>query len=125
MEHTHPAPNQHPLPDWQVLGELELKVDSSFEPAIDDWLTKILGQIPVKLEYKNRVIKSAHDAAKRAMLVDSVIKHRHIHFLVFAPINLAPQGRSWGFYRIERIEGYAADENVPDHAIEFYLYLEG
>jgi hypothetical protein len=73
----------------------------------------------------SKVLKSAHDAAVRAMQVENMMKFEHIHFIIFVPQERASKGQTWGFFRVEKIESVGQDKKPPDHAIEFYLYLEG
>ena len=111
--------------DWQLLGQLELPVASSANDPIRIWLMEILGPLNLPVDFLNRILKSAQDSATRAMQAEPLIKFEHIHLIIFAPSAHTSKGRTWGFFRIEKIENVTADDSPPDHAIEVYLYLEG
>jgi len=108
---------------WQILGELELTVNPNADHTINKWLAATLSPLDLSADFLNKVLRSAQEAAARAMQTETVMKFQHTHLLVFAPEDHTSIGRTWGFFRIEKIEG-AADVDSPNHAIEFYLYLE-
>jgi hypothetical protein len=109
--------------DWQKLGELKLPFGVDAEAMINAWLSKTLAPLHLHVGFLNKVLASAREAATRAMQSEPVMAFDHIHLLVFALRRLDPTGQTWGFFRIEKMDG-AADVSRPNHAIEFYLYLE-
>jgi len=123
MKHTDSSIQRVSSSGWQILGELELAVNPDIDHTVGKWLATILSPLDLAADFLNKVLKSAQDAAARAMQSEAVIKFRHTHLLVFAAEARASKGQTWGFFRIEKIDG-AADENSPNHAIEFYLYVE-
>ena len=112
---SHNIPNT----DWQMLGKLELPVGSRIEEAIHAWLSDVLHPLALQAQFLNQILQSAQDAAGRAMQSERAAEFRHLHFLVHAPKYPAPHKQTWGFFQIEKMG------NSHDHAIEFYLYLEG
>lgn len=114
-----------PSTDWQMLGELELPVGSSTEDAIHAWLSDILDPMRLHPHFLNQILQSAQDAAGRAMRSERAAEFRHLHVLVYAPRRLASNGQTWGFFQIEKMGNSIESGNPHDHAIEFYLYLEG
>ena len=86
---------------------------------------EILGSLNLPVDFLNKILKSTQDSAIRAMQAESLMKFEYIHLIIFAPSEHTSKGRTWGFFRIEKIENVTADYRLPDHAIEFYLYLDG
>ncbi|HLF74429.1 MAG TPA: hypothetical protein VI524_08795 [Anaerolineales bacterium] len=125
MKHTDPSLNSVSGPGWQLLGELELAVDPGADRTVSKWLTVILSPLNLHEEFMSKVLRSAEAAAARAMQTETVIKFQHTHLLIFIPAERPSNGQTWGFFRIEKIETPTDEESTQDHAIEFYLYLEG
>lgn len=125
MQHNKPSSNISKDTDWQVLGDLQLPVGSPVGAAIATWLTEILAPVELQEDFVRKILKSAQDAAR--ILQSGMVKQEidHIHLLAFAPRERSSKSRTWGFFRIEKIERATADKKFPDHAIEFYLYLDG
>jgi hypothetical protein len=111
--------------DWQLLGQLELPVASNADDPTRIWLMEILGPLNLPVDFLNKILKSTQDSATRVMQAEFLIKFEHIHLFIFVPSAHTSRGRTWGFFRIEKIEKVTADDGPPAHAIEFYLYLEG
>jgi hypothetical protein len=109
--------------DWIKFGELRLPFDVDAEAMINAWLSETLAPLHLHVDFLNKVSASAHVAATRAMQSEPVMAFDHIHLLVFVLESLDPKGHTWGFFRIEKMDS-AADVSRPNHAIEFYLYLE-
>ena len=108
---------------WQVLRELELTAGSNIDPTINKWLSVILSRLKLQQDFFDKVLKSAEEAASRAMQAEGVRKFEHLHLLIFVPADHVSNHQNWGFYRIEKVEKMAGKAN-PDHTIEFYLYQE-
>lgn len=125
MTANTPPTRSTPDSDWQVWGELELPVKVSADDAIHAWLAEILEPLRLPADFRERVLRSAQDAAARLMQVETILKHEHIHLKVFVPEDRASRAQTWGFFRIEKIENGAGNDGPTDHAIEFYLYIEG
>lgn len=122
MQHNNPSLNKSTDADWQILGKLELPVGSMADLTINTWLMKTLNALNLQSDFLNKVLKSAQDAAGA---VQNGMEFEHIHLLVFAPVDRTSIGKTWGFFRIEKIESAGQDKNPPDQSIEFYLYIEG
>jgi hypothetical protein len=123
MKHPDSFLQRVSSPGWQILGELELTVNPDADHTVGKPLEMIISPLDLPADFLNKVLKSAQDAVASAMQSDAVIKCRHTHLLVFAAEARASKGQTWGFFRIEKIDG-AADIDSPNHAIEFYLYME-
>ena len=111
--------------DWQVLGELELPIGSASAGVINAWLREKLSPLKLQVGFMNRILKSAQDAARHFESKAAGSEIGHLHILVFAPINPKLDQRTWGFFRIEKLESVMEAKNPPDHYIEFHLYFEG
>ena len=124
MNKSNPTHNM-PHTDWQMLGELKLHIGSSTDNEIHAWLSEALDTLKLNAHLMNQILQSAQDAARRAMRSERAAEFRHLHFLVHTPKRPASNGQTWGFFQIEKMGDSTEGGNSHDHAIEFYLYLEG
>ena len=111
---SHPQSNQA---GWQMLGELTLTSESAGDEQIRSWLNGLLRPLSLHPEFLNRIAGSARDAAKRALQPEMNLEH--LHLMIFGPRAPVFTGQTWGFFRVQKIEG------ASSHAVEFYLYTEG
>jgi hypothetical protein len=125
MKHMNPPLLGPPESLWRALGEIKLPVEANINFEIQRWLTLILGPLNLPVEFLNKLLKSAQSATGRAIQAETLLKYVHIHLLVFVLGDHAQKGQTWGFFRMERIEPTVTENASLDHAIEFYLYLEG
>ena len=125
MNHNHHPAHNFEGANWHILGELELAIESIAGDATHAWLTDVLHPLNLRADFLNKILTSAQLATERAVQAESIIRSEHIHVVVFVPPGPILPKRNWGFFRVEKIEN-TADGNVdPEHAIEFYLYVEG
>lgn len=120
-----PSSNKVPGTDWRILGELEFPVGAETNGMISTWLTEVLSPLDMHVDFLNRILKSAQDAAIRAFQAEAEIKLERLHLLIFVPPEHAPRDNTWGFFRIEKIENSPTGVARASHAIEFYLYMDG
>jgi hypothetical protein len=118
MKHTNPSLPHIPGADWRILGELELPAAAESDSAIQAWLANLLEPLRLHADFQNKILRSAQ-AAACLLHAQTEIKFEHIHLLILVPPNHASKRGTWGFFRIEKVG------QGGDHAIEFYLYLEG
>jgi hypothetical protein len=124
MKPMHPS-HKFSETDWQTLGDLEVRTGSDIEGAIQAWLDKTLGPLALPSDLLDRILRSACEAATRALqLEDPGMGFRHIHLLAFSSHSGEAKRQTWGFFRLEKLEA-ATEADSPNHSIEFYLYLEG
>ena len=114
-----------PSPQWELLGELELRPESNAASSVGEWLTVILSPLNLHTDFTSKIVKSVEESAARAMQSDTMIKYQHTHLIIYVPADCSAQGRTWGFFRIEKVGTEVANGSPLDHSIEFYLYLEG
>lgn len=119
MKHSITDQNDLSGASWQILGNLELPVDFDANPGVDAWLAELLRPLNLHADFQNEVLISTLEAASRA---SRAFKHIHLH--IFVPAVRSAEGQTWGFFRIEKIENSLPEKDIPDHAIELYLYLE-
>lgn len=124
MKHMDPSSQPVQEPGWQLLGEQVLPLGADLRDAISDWLVRLLRPQPLHKDFLNKLIDSAKEAVLRAAHTDSVEQTGHLHVLVYIR-NGASAVQTWGFFRIEKIEEPKDGQDVPGHAIDFYLYPEG
>ena len=114
-----------PSPNWELLGELELRLNSNADSPVGEWLAGILSPLNLPTDFTGKIVKSAEEAAARAMQSETMIKHQHTHLIIYVPADCSANGRTWGFFRIEKVGTGTENGSARDHSIEFYLYLEG
>lgn len=109
---------------WQVLGQLEITIGPEPEPELSTWLESIFGELNLRADFQNKVLRSAHEGVSKAIQAGRVRRLEHLHLFIFVPASGALNNHNWGFYRIEKVENKAGNAK-PDHSIEFYLYQDG
>jgi hypothetical protein len=124
MENPQTHTNDISGANWQILGDLELPVRFDADSGIDAWLTELLSPLNLHADFQNKVLTSALEAASRASQAEAARAFEHIHLHIFVPAKQRVEGQTWGFFRIEKIENSFPEKDIPDHAIELYLYLE-
>jgi hypothetical protein len=107
--------------DWQLLGKLTLTEGSPTYSLVKTWLVETLSPLSLNTSLLDKIITSAKLAAEYTLQSPSAKRFKHIHLLVFTSAMHPSNGQTWGFFRIEKIDRLVEE----DHAIEFYLYLEG
>ena len=125
MKHTDISLHHTSMTGWQLLGELELTVNPDASQVVSEWLMVTLDPLHLYTDFTSKIVKSAEEAAARAMQSETVLKYQHTHLLIYIPANRSANGGTWGFFRIEKMGTDAENRNSRDHSIEFYLYLEG
>ena len=107
---------------WQPLEKLELPVNSDLETILEIRLMEILASLKLQSDFLNRILRSSLEASRRVVASINQENHnRHIHIHIFIPENAEVNGKTWGFFRIQRLEGQA---ELSNHTIELYLYKE-
>jgi hypothetical protein len=125
MKYARLSHQSAPSPNWELLGELELRLNVNADSRVGEWLTVILSPLNLPMDFTSKIVTSAEEVAARAMQSETMIKYQHTHLIIYVPIDRSAQGRTWGFFRIEKVGADGADGSPLDHSIEFYLYLEG
>jgi len=111
--------------DWQLLGELTLRLGANIEEPLQAWLSEVLGPLKLNSLLLNRIMSAAKHAAGRALRSGRVEEFDHLHLLVHVPRQATSRGQTWGFFQIEKLGDSDETRRSGDHAVEFYLYLEG
>ncbi len=124
MNHPQTDHNDISGANWHILGDLELPVHFDADPGINTWLTELLSPLNLNADFQNKVMNSALEAASRVSKAETEQAFEHIHLHIFVPSKRQSDGQTWGFFRIEKIENSIPEKDIPDHAIELYLYLE-
>jgi hypothetical protein len=126
MKQTDPSPKGPSGMDWRVLGEIELRIGKNTDGAVREWIAETLSPLNLHLDFLNKILKSAQEAVARAMPYDgAATAFEHVHLLVLAPLENNSMGKTWGFFRIDKVGKPNVHKHPYDHSIEFYLYLEG
>jgi len=117
--------NHSPGTNWQTLGKLELPIGTNIVDVINVSLAEILTPLNLSTDFLNRILESAQDSAERAQLPNAAITFGHIYISIFVPKKQIQNGKTWGFFHIERIGNRSENAGSHDHTIDFYLYAEG
>lgn len=127
MKNTEILSSRRPTrADWQVLGELELPIGSESTGVVNTWMREKLRPLNLQVDFMNRILKSARDAVGRFTESKGAgAEIGQIHILLIAPLSHKLKEKTWGFFRIEKLESVREAKNPPDHYIEFHLYFEG
>lgn len=118
--HTHTQ-----NPGWQTLGEIKLPVSVHMGEAIVKWLEEILAPLNLSIKFMEGFSQFARTLVARAGGVSTTTPLNHIHISILVPDKHGSNGKSWGFFHIERIENQTDNIHSKDHAIDIYLYVEG
>jgi len=108
-----------------MVGEAEFPIGTTMDDLVHTWLVDTLQPHNLNARLLEKIIESAHLASERNIQYVDGQDSDHVHMLIFTPLDIPSHGQSWGFFRVEK-RGDPPGENDPhDHAISFYLYLEG
>ena len=111
--------------DWQVSGELQLAAGSNPDGSIRQWLMKILEPFRLPEEYVSKILNSIEDAASRVLSPDTVEgQFEHLDIVILTPAGQPSDRQTWGFFRLERMEGKTKSTDSKRYRIEYYLYPE-
>ena len=111
---------------WQFLGEVELRIDSDVEDALNTRLLGILTPLNLQEDFLHKILQSAQDATLRARKSEGVkTEFEYIHLVVFAQNRQVAGQQTWGFFRFERGKSTFKNLHHSVHSVELYLYLEG
>ena len=125
MTSNDPSHNQVSRTHWRELGELKLQTGSNPDGSIKAWLTHILGDFSLPDDLFNKLLESMEDAVVRVLIFDSTeVQLGYLEMVVLAPADLAYQGQTWGFFRVERTSPNVNKENSQSLCIDYYLYLD-
>lgn len=110
--------------NWELLGDLELPLNDDQYEAIHEWLSQTLEPLKLHGDLVRRVETSLQEAARRALETHTDKKMQHIHLRIHVPMERTSKGKTWGFFRVEKIEEESRNGQIPAHATELFLYLE-
>lgn len=109
----------------KILAEIKLPLDQGPDPQVRSWLVEELGHLNLQAGFIRRILDSARDAMERLSASEGrAVQRGQVHVLISGPQRAGTEGETWGFFRIEKLEGTAPGDVPPDHSIEFYLYVE-
>ncbi|MDQ2690583.1 MAG: hypothetical protein M3Y68_00980 [Chloroflexota bacterium] len=121
MKPENPTSNTSLQPGWQILGELALHAGSHADSLLDDWLMETVSPLDLSPDFLSNVLRSAQNARIRAGRDEIGTEPTHLRLFILAPARRQPEGCSWGFFRLEKVNG-TLNQDSPVHIIEFYLY---
>lgn len=125
MTHFEP-PYQHlPITNWQRLGQLKLGAGSNPNGTVKAWLTGALIDFRPSEGLVNRLLASIEEATARVLSPDlGERKFDFLEIVILVPPLQTPQGRTWGFFRVERASTDPLSERAKGYCVEYYLYLD-
>ena len=111
--------------EWKLLGDLELAFSAQTEDLVSTRLEEILEPLDLPADFRIRIFSSAQEAIARiSQSKSALLEIGHIHLLILIPPDHSSKGKTWGFFRIEKMDGAGKGHHPSDHSIEFYLYME-
>jgi len=125
VNYPDPQHNHLPRTDWRKLGELKLQAGSNPDGSVESWLTHILSDFSLPNDLVNKLLKSMEDAVVRVLVPNGTeAQLEHLEIVVLAPEDPVSQGKTWGFFRVERTSTGSGDDAPRGHSIDYYLYLD-
>jgi hypothetical protein len=97
--------------------------DSDIE-LMHSWLVTIFSSLNLSSRYIEEILKTAAEASTR-VAKDHDNLDILTHLAIYVPFGPITQSNTWGLFHIERIEFPEDIHNPLNHAINFYLYVEG
>ena len=114
-----------PGTDWKMYGEADFPIGTNIGDLVYAWLVDTLRPLNLNARFLEKILASAHLATERNIQYVDGQDSDHVHMLIFTPVDIPSHGQSWGFFRVEKKGDPPAENDTLDHAIAFYLYLEG
>lgn len=108
-----------------MYAEAEFPIGASIDGLVHAWLVDGLRPLNLNATFLKKILESAHLATERIIQFADGQTSDHLHLLIFIPVDIPSHGQSWGFFRVERKGNPPVENPNLDHAIVFYLYLEG
>src|SRR5512141_258783 len=90
--------------NWDLLGELELFLNTDQKEVIHGWLSQTLEPLKLHEDLIRRVETSLLEATRRAQDAHTGKKMQHLHLRIHMPMERTSKGKTWGFFRVEKIE---------------------
>ena len=113
-------------PEWKLVGDFELALSAHVEDVVSTRLEEILEPLDLPADFRTRIFNSAQEAIARiAESNGAILEIGHIHLLILITPDHSAKGKTWGFFRIEKLDSAGKDYHPSDHSIEFYLYFDG
>lgn len=112
-------------PGRRILAEVKVPVDQRFELQVNTWLVEALAPLNLEARFSQRILDSAADAAQRLAACGTALTEALVHLILSGPEGVWGERQTWGFFRIEKLEGLGSGAAESDHSIELYLYIEG
>lgn len=123
---THTDPFSHEFPgSWNLLGEIEFPAGPAAASHISAWLVETLRALDLNGRLLNKITAAAQLAAERAPSITGEADPAQVRLRVYTPEDTSSNGKSWGFFRVEKKGDPQAAGRSREHAIAFYLYREG
>jgi len=111
-------------PGWKLLGKLNLQTGTNKDDPLQQWLLDILDPLSLSADFLNRVLMSVLDSVARLQQPIGEEKNRTIHVSVSVPYDPSANGKTWGFFYMERTNRHAESAISDSHEFRIYLYPE-
>jgi len=107
---------------WEKVGELNNLPNSDIE-MMQSWLSAISASLNLPSFCIAEILKTTKMAIKRAVNGHPGTEI-YTHLSIYIPHGPIANENTWGLFHMERIEFRETFQNILDHRINFYLYLE-
>lgn len=107
---------------WKKIGELNNLPDSDIK-LMQSWLEVVFKPLRLSSRYMADILRTAKMASTRVW-ADHAGLDIFTHLAIYIPHGPISDGNTWGLFHMERIAVRNGFQNIVDHNINFYLYVE-
>jgi hypothetical protein len=123
MKHAKPM-KKPPPEDWSLTGKRSLPAGSETREETNGWLIQTLEAYHLPPDLIRKLEASLAEALSRARAISETPHSTTVKVFVSQDVkNNPPSSGSWGFFKLEKA-GSASSEPLPEHEIEYYLYVD-
>ena len=107
---------------WKKIGEQNY-LPNGDNGSMLSWLISVFAPLKLSSRYLNEMIRTAKIASTR-VAVKYTDHDIFTHLAIYIPDGSISKRGTWGLFHMERIKMRDEDQNILDHNIYFYLYVE-
>ena len=124
MEQRNSSTEKPPRTGWQLIGQLQLPIDSMSDKSVEDWLIGTLEPFRLPSDLLNKLKTSIEGALSQLDVTPGDEYVPSISIYMSDDVRVAHLPKNWGFFKIEKVDTPSNKESLAEHVIEYYLYSE-
>jgi hypothetical protein len=124
VEQRNSSTEKPPRTGWQLIGQLQLPIDSMPGQSMEDWLIGTLKPFRLPLDLFNKLKISIEEALSQLDVTPDDDYVPAISIYMSDDVRVAYLPKNWGFFKIEKVDTPSNKESLGEHVIEYYLYSE-